>query len=95
MLSELNRYLKGQGALALLANTVAARREPEKAMAILQKVVSSAAILKGARGEAGEVAMSILARLDSINSVPFLRNDDKLRIEPGSARRRSNFQELL
>ncbi|HMF55157.1 MAG TPA: hypothetical protein VK619_02245 [Pyrinomonadaceae bacterium] len=68
----------GQGALTLLANTVAARREPGKAIAILQQVVSNARVLKGARGEAREVARSILGQLDEINSVPFFANDGKL-----------------
>jgi hypothetical protein len=63
----------GQGALTLLANTVAARREPEKAIAILQQVVSNAHVYKGTRGEARELASRILGQLDEINSVPFLR----------------------
>ena len=50
----------GQGALALLANAVAARREPEKLMAILSQVVASATILKSSRGEAKEVVASTL-----------------------------------
>ncbi|OLE51029.1 MAG: hypothetical protein AUG51_24995 [Acidobacteria bacterium 13_1_20CM_3_53_8] len=71
----------GQGALTLLANTVAARREPEKAIAILQQVVSNARVLKGARGEAKEMARSVLGQLDEINSVPFFENDGKLPVE--------------
>lgn len=63
----------GQGALTLLANTVAARREPEKAIAILQQVVSNAHVYKGTRGEARELASRILGQLDEISSVPFLR----------------------
>ena len=50
----------GQGALALLANAVAARREPKKMLATLQQVVAHATILKSSRGEAKEVVQAIL-----------------------------------
>lgn len=50
----------GQGVLALLANTVAARRRPEVALATLRQVVSHAQILQGARGEAAEMSDAIL-----------------------------------
>jgi hypothetical protein len=50
----------GQGALALLENTVSARRQPQIALATLQKAVETATIIKGVRGEAGEVADSVL-----------------------------------
>jgi hypothetical protein len=52
----------GQGALALLANAVAARREPEKILATLQQVVAHAIILKSPRAEAKAV-IQYLARL--------------------------------
>jgi hypothetical protein len=45
----------GQGVLSLLRNTVSARRQPEVALATLTRVVSQAPVLKGFRGEAGEV----------------------------------------
>jgi hypothetical protein len=54
----------GQAVLALLANTVSARRGPEKALGFLQKVVSTAPALKGVRGEAVAMAPAILARLE-------------------------------
>jgi hypothetical protein len=51
----------GAGVLELLANTVAARREPEKALTVLQRVVAHAQVLKGVRGEAREIVHSLLA----------------------------------
>ena len=54
----------GQGVLALLANTVAARRQPKTAFAILQQVTAKAPVLKGIRGEAKEIVGSILQRLE-------------------------------
>jgi hypothetical protein len=50
----------GQGALALLSNTVSARRKPGIVLATLQRVVSQAPVFKGMRGEAKEVADSLL-----------------------------------
>jgi len=52
----------GQGALALLANTVPARRQPQTALATLQQVVSQAPVIKGARGEATEMAGYMLEK---------------------------------
>ena len=49
--------------MALLAHTVSARRKPERALTTLRQVVADALLLKGARGEAGEVAEGLLARL--------------------------------
>lgn len=54
------KLTKGQGALALLANTVSARRQPETVLATLRQVVSQAPLLKGVRGEAEEVVDTIL-----------------------------------
>ena len=50
----------GQGAMALLANTVAARVKPEVMLPTLQQVVEHATILKSSRGEASEVVASVL-----------------------------------
>ncbi|MET0623996.1 MAG: hypothetical protein ABW250_13510 [Pyrinomonadaceae bacterium] len=52
----------GHGALALLANTVPARRRPAEVLATLERVVRGAIVLRGARGEAAEVALKILER---------------------------------
>lgn len=53
----------GEGALALLSNTVSARREPKTTLATLHKVVSRAPVLKGQRGDAQQVIDFILAQL--------------------------------
>jgi len=53
----------GEGALELLANAVAARRDPERVLSTLQEVVSQAPVLKGDRGEARETAEAILEML--------------------------------
>jgi hypothetical protein len=52
----------GHGSLALLSNTVPARRRPAEVLATLEKVVRGAAVLRGARGEAAEAALKILER---------------------------------
>jgi hypothetical protein len=46
--------------LALMDNTVAARRGPEISMPILKQVVTRATAIKSKRGEAGQVAASLL-----------------------------------
>ena len=53
----------GQGALVLLANTVPARRSPERVLDTLRQVVAAAPVLKGKRGEATEAARRILDTL--------------------------------
>ena len=55
------RLSPGRGALALLANTVAARRIPEIALATLHRVVTRAPIVSSERGEASSVVEPILA----------------------------------
>lgn len=52
----------GKTVLALLSNTVSARRQPERALATLQRVVAEAQALQGTRGEAQEMVRSILKR---------------------------------
>jgi len=51
---------RGKGVLELLANTVSARSQPELALQVLPKALESARILKGVRGEAGEIVETIL-----------------------------------
>jgi hypothetical protein len=53
------RLSPGRGALALLANTVAARRIPEVALATLQQVVTRVPIIASERGEAASVVEPI------------------------------------
>jgi hypothetical protein len=50
----------GHAMLELLAHAAPARRNPEAVMTTLEKVVSQALVLKGARGEAEETARLIL-----------------------------------
>lgn len=57
------RLSAGQGALALLNNTVSIQRSPEAAFPVLKCVASQARILKGARGEAAGVVDFILRSL--------------------------------
>lgn len=52
----------GQGSLALLANAIPARLRPLEVLETLAKVVRSAAVLRGRRGEAAEAARRILER---------------------------------
>lgn len=53
----------GEGVLSLLSHTVSARRNPEKALATLRLVATSAEVLKGARGDARQLTRTILDRL--------------------------------
>jgi hypothetical protein len=50
----------GQAVLTLLAHTVAARRQPQRALAALRKVALQATTLRGTRGEADEAAHALL-----------------------------------
>jgi hypothetical protein len=55
---------KGLGVLALLTNTVAARKHPSRALSALSRAVASTQIFRGYRGEAKEVVESVLGELD-------------------------------
>ena len=55
---------KGLGVLALLANTVAARKDPSRTLSVLATAVKDAQVLKSHRGEAKEVVESVLEGLD-------------------------------
>ena len=52
----------GAAAIGLLANSVAARRQPERALTILAKVSQRAVSLSGPRGEAVAVVEAVLSR---------------------------------
>lgn len=54
-----------QGMLALLANTVVARLQPEFALSTLKRAIDSVPVLKGSRGEADQAATTILSHLES------------------------------
>ena len=58
------RLSAGRGILALLAHTVSARRQPAVAFGTLRQVAAHAAMLKGVRGEAGDVAPRLLTYLE-------------------------------
>jgi hypothetical protein len=53
----------GEGALAMMANTVPARTRPQAAFSAFREIVPHAQILKGVRGEAREMVDSILREL--------------------------------
>lgn len=53
----------GKSVLAILDHTVSARRHPDKAFETLRAVVSSARVMKGVRGEAGDVVEAVLKEL--------------------------------
>lgn len=55
----------GEGALELIANTVSARREPEKVFSTLDLVVASAPVLKGFRGDASQLVDFIFKSLSA------------------------------
>lgn len=54
------RLSPGQAMLALLANTVSARRQPEVALTMLRQVASQALAVKGVRGEAEDIVDLLL-----------------------------------
>jgi hypothetical protein len=59
------RLSAGHGVLAMLANTVSARRQPVAALATLQRAVAQATMIKGRRGEADDVAPLLLRYLEN------------------------------
>ena len=53
----------GRAVMELLAHTVSARRDPERAFATLRSATDEALVIKGARGEADKIAEVLLGRL--------------------------------
>ncbi len=53
----------GRAVMELLAHTVSARRDPERAFATLRSATAESLVIKGARGEAAEIAEVLLGRL--------------------------------
>jgi nitrogen regulatory protein PII-like uncharacterized protein len=49
--------------MELLAHTVSARRDPERAFATLRSATADAMVIKGVRDEAEEIAEALLVRL--------------------------------
>ena len=60
----------GQALMELLAHAVPAHRKPSAVLSTLKQVVLNAPTLKGARGEAEEIAESVLERADTNGQVP-------------------------
>lgn len=58
------RLSAGEGALAMLENTVSARREPQAALSTLRSALARSLVFKGVRGEAQQVVDFIFAMLD-------------------------------
>ena len=56
---------RGQGALALLSNTVPAQLRPKEALQAIGNILSGTRILKGARGEATAMASDLLREAES------------------------------
>jgi hypothetical protein len=54
------RISPAQGALALLANAVSARKRPASTLSMLERVVRTASILRGKRGEARQLVERVL-----------------------------------
>lgn len=57
------RLTAGEGAMAVLGNTVPARERPQEAMRAIRAAVDGAVVLESERGEADEVAEKLLAEL--------------------------------
>lgn len=55
----------GNGVLEMLFNTVSARRNPQRALATLQRVTSQADVLKGVRGDARKLVPAVLERVEA------------------------------
>ena len=55
----------GQAVLSLLANTVAARRQPDQILTRLARIVEGTRVLRGSRGEAAETVGPLLAAVGS------------------------------
>jgi hypothetical protein len=63
------RLTSGQGLVVLLANTVPAQARPEESLRTLGRAITGATTLEGDRGEAGSVAVALLAELDALSRV--------------------------
>jgi hypothetical protein len=79
------RLTPGEGVLEMLANTVSARRSPERALTVLSKVADQAVILYGTRGEASRVAASILKTIGAADH-PTDVTSDRASVRKGSTR---------
>ena len=55
----------GNGVFEMLFNTVSARRNPQRALATLQRVAAQADVLKGVRGDARKLVPAVLERVEA------------------------------
>lgn len=69
----------GQGVLELLANTVTARTRQKEALETLAQVMRRATALKGARGEAADLAVWLLAAAEQAAFNSAMRGDRRTR----------------
>ena len=60
------RLSPGRGALEVLLNTVPARRKPQNALEVIERIVSSAPVVSSKRGGASETAVEILRYIDDL-----------------------------
>lgn len=60
------RLSMGRAAMALVPYTVPVRLKPQKALTTLASVLETASVLKGARGEAGDVARVLLDQVEQL-----------------------------
>jgi len=60
------RMSAGRAVLVLLANTLPARRRPQRTLDVLTRVVSHAHVLRGPRGEAATVVPEILQTTEAV-----------------------------
>ncbi len=60
------RLSPGQGALAMLSHSVAARRQPRRVIGTLRRALDGARVVKGIRGEASEVAQQMLEVMEEV-----------------------------
>lgn len=63
-----HKLTPGQGALALLNNTVSIKNRPEAAFPVLKQTAACAPFIRSKRGEAKETAESILWELEKASS---------------------------
>jgi hypothetical protein len=64
---------QGQAVLEMLAHTVPARLRPEASLVALERAVAGATVLKGERGEAGDVAASVLRSMEEAERTSRVR----------------------
>jgi hypothetical protein len=67
----------GRGVIALLGHTVSARRQPHLTLTTLSRALSQAAVQKGVRGEAEEMAETLLTGRTAIEGTAALQRADR------------------